>query len=278
MVNDPLFQTKAITEINYPYEFSICTLVTRKPEYAEMVRSFLNKGFDKDTCEYLYADNSETCTFEAYSGLNQFLQQAKGKYVILCHQDVIIHDHDRNHLLKEIEQIEANDSKWAILANAGGINFKWIATNITNGLGKRIREKRLPLLTKTVDENFMVVKNSANLALSNNLSGFHMYGTDICLMADILGFNSYIIDFNIIHKSDGNVDHVFHKNRKELITKYKKAFRGRFMATTITRFYISGNWLTAWLYNLQPIKFFVRQFYKIFKHKKGYVLKAKDQC
>jgi hypothetical protein len=133
----------------------------------------------------------------------------------------------------------------------------------------------LPLVTKTVDENFIVVKNSANLALSNNLSGFHMYGTDICLVADILGFKSYIIDFNIIHKSNGNVGKAFYKNRKEFLKKYNYALRGRFMSTTITRFYISGNWFTVLLYNFQPVKFFVRQYYKFFYHKKRYVLKNK---
>ncbi|TCD12751.1 hypothetical protein EZ449_01525 [Pedobacter frigidisoli] len=274
---DALNLAKPITLPVYEFEYSICTLVTRKAEYEEMLNSFLAKGFDDKSCEYLFIDNSEKCTFEAFAGLNQFLQQAKGKYIILCHQDIIIHDHDREHLDAKIAEIERNDPNWAILANAGGINFKWIATNLTQGSGNRIKEKRLPLRTKTVDENLMIVKNGANLALSHDLSGFHLYGPDLCLIADILGYNSYIIDFNIIHKSDGNPDASFKKLRKEYIHKYERALRSRFMTTTITRYYLSGNWFTAWFYNLQPIKFFVRQYYKIFLHKKRYVLKDKDQ-
>ncbi|UKT63817.1 hypothetical protein [Pedobacter mucosus] len=269
---------KSLEKPQYAYEYSICTLVTKKVEYEEMLNSFLEKGFDKDCCEYLFIDNTEKCSFEAFGGLNQFLHQAKGKYIILCHQDIIIHDHDKKHLDIKIAEIEKNDNNWAILANAGGINFKWIATNLTQGSGNQIKEKRLPLRTKTVDENFIIVKNSANLALSHDLSGFHLYGTDLCLIADVLGFNSYIIDFNIIHKSDGNPDHSFDKLEKEFIKKYNHAFRGRFMTTTITRFYLSGNWFTAWFYSLQPIKFFVRQYYKIFFHKKRYVLKNKENA
>jgi hypothetical protein len=98
-----------------------------------------------------------------------------------------------------------------------------------------------------------------------------MYGTDICLMADILGYTSYVIDFNLTHKSNGNADANFFKSRKEFIKKYDHALRSRFMATTITRFYISGNWFTALVYNLQPVKFLVRQYYKAFFHKKRYV-------
>jgi hypothetical protein len=259
----------------YEYEYSICTLVTRKAEYEEMLDSFLNKGFDEKSCEYLFIDNSESRKFEAYKGLNQFLQQAKGKYIILCHQDIIIHDHDRNHLSERILEIEKSDSNWAILANAGGVNFKWIATNLTQGSGNIIKEKKLPLRTKTVDENFIIVKNSANLALSHNLSGFHLYGPDLCLIADVLGFNTYVIDFNIIHKSNGNPDESFYRLRREFIKKYNHAFRSRFMTTTITRYYLSGNWFTALFYNLQPIKFLVRQYYKAFKPKKLYVLEVK---
>jgi hypothetical protein len=259
----------------YEYEYSICTLVTRKAEYEEMLDSFLNKGFDEKSCEYLFIDNSESSKFEAYKGLNQFLQQAKGKYIILCHQDIIIHDHDRKHLSERILEIEKSDSNWAILANAGGVNFKWIATNLTQGSGNIIKEKKLPLRTKTVDENFIIVKNSANLALSHNLSGFHLYGPDLCLIADVLGFNTYVIDFNIIHKSNGNPDESFYRLRREFIKKYNHAFRSRFMTTTITRYYLSGNWFTARLYNLQPIKFLVRQYYKAFKPKKLYVLEVK---
>jgi hypothetical protein len=271
-----LNMSRSISASVYEYEFSICTLVTKKAEYEEMLQSFIDKGFDEKTCEYIYIDNSKQCTFEAFKGLNEFLKQAKGKFIILCHQDIILHDHDRNHLSIKIAEIEKNDENWAILANAGGINFKWIATNLTQGSGNIIKEKRLPLKTKTVDENFMIVKNSANLALSHNLSGFHLYGSDLCIIADFLGFNSYVIDFNLIHKSDGNADKSFTKLRKEFIKKYRNAFRSRFMTTTITRFYLSGNWFTAWFYNLQPIKFFVRQYYKIFLHKKRYVLKGKE--
>ena len=269
---------KPITSLVYEYEFSICTLVTRKTEYEEMLQSFLNKGFDQETCEYLFIDNTNGCTFDAYAGLNQFLQQAKGKYIILCHQDIIIHDHDRNHLVTKINEIEAADKNWAILANAGGVNFKWIATNLTQGSGNVISEKRLPLQTKTVDENFILVKSSANLSLSHNLSGFHMYGSDLCLISDILGFNAYVIEFNLIHKSDGNADKSFDVSRKNFIDKYAHALRGRFMTTTITRFYISGSWLKLIFNNLQPVKFLVRQYYKAFKPKKLYVLETQKNA
>ncbi len=257
---------------NEDYLFSICTLVTRKQEYQEMQDSFLNKGFAPDICEYLFIDNSEKCTYDAYQGLNVFLQKAKGKYVILCHQDIILHDNNANDLLQLIAEVENKDKSWAILANAGGINLKWIATHITQNNGNFIKENHLPLRVKTVDENFIVVKKSANLALSNNLKGFHFYGTDICLIADVLGFSAYVIGFNITHKSNGKIDASFHESKKSIIAKYNRAFRSRFICTTFSRFYLSGCALKQKINNSLIMLFLVRQYYKFTTRKKNYKL------
>lgn len=257
----------------FDFEFSICTLVTRKEEYQEMMQSFVKKGFTEDCCEYLYIDNSEITTFDAYQGLNIFLQKAKGKFIILCHQDIIIHDNDKNELVKMIEEVENKDSNWAILANAGGVNLKWIATHITQNSGRIISEEYLPLRVKTVDENFIVAKNSANLALSRDLKGFHFYGTDLCLIADILGFNSYVIGFNLTHKSNGKIDQSFHDSRKAIKYKYKHALRKRFVTTTFSRICFTGNMVQYYLFNSGFLLFFVRQYYKFCTKKKDYQLR-----
>jgi hypothetical protein len=258
----------------FEYEFSVCTLVTNSDEYREMVESFFNAGFAENICEYIYIDNSVQNTFEAYAGLNRFLQEAKGKYIILCHQDILLHGHNLNDLRQRIEEIESLDPKWAILANAGGINLKYTAMHLIQGTGNVLHEKLLPLKTETVDENFILVKNEANLAFSADLQGFHLYGTDLCFIADILGYNSYIIDFKLVHKSDGNADKRFYELKKKFIKKYNRALRSRFVGTTITRFYISGNKLLNILGNTGIVLFIARQYYKIFNTKKRYYKKV----
>ncbi|MEY3501198.1 MAG: hypothetical protein RL308_2871 [Bacteroidota bacterium] len=90
----PLSTAKEI-ELDFDNEilYSICTLVTIKEEYQEMMSSFVEAGFDTSFCEFLYIDNTTHNKSEAYQGLNYFLQKAKGKYIILCHQDILIcHD------------------------------------------------------------------------------------------------------------------------------------------------------------------------------------------
>jgi len=258
----------------FEFEFSVCTLVTAKDEYNEMCNSFRRCGFTSDVCEYLYIDNSKENTFDAFAGLNRFLNEAKGRYIILCHQDILLERHDINDLRKRIVQVSSFDPYWAILANAGGINLKHTAMHLIRGTGDHLTEKNLPLKTATVDENFFLVRNDSNLSLSADLTGFHLYGTDICLIADILGYNSYVIDFKIIHKSDGNADRKFFQLKKIYIKKYNRALRSRFIGTTITRFYISGNKVLSVLGNLRFVLFLARQYYKLFRPKRKYSRKV----
>lgn len=260
-------------EETYPFRYSICTLASRPDEYQEMVASFIAAGFTPDICEYLCIDNSKKNTYDAFAGFNRFLREAKSEYIIVCHQDILLNEHKIADLDLRINEIESIDPTWGVLSNAGGINLKYVGMHLTQNCGNRLKEDRLPLRVRTVDENFIVVKNSCNLALSADLSGFHMYGTDICLIAETLGFNAYLIDFRLTHKSNGNVDHHFYSIRRQLMNKYRKAFRGRFMSTTITRFYISGNSMGFSLLNTGLVMFLVRQYYKLFKHKKGYQAK-----
>ncbi len=263
--------SKVITEeTEYPFQFTICTLVTDHLEYDEMKTSCIAAGFGEDDCEYLIIDNSSENSIDAYKGLNLFLQKAQGKYIIICHQDILMHDDKRSVLDNCIIELNSRDPKWGIIGNAGRVNMKYMASNLTRGTtGETIIEKDAPIRVMTVDENFILVKNEANLTLSADLKGFHMYGADLCLIADILGFHSYVVKFNLTHKSDGNLDNTFKKARKDFVLKYSKVLRSRFMASTAARFYIGPKKLKRNLFNTSFFLFFIRQYDKFFKGKRS---------
>jgi hypothetical protein len=249
----------------FEFEFSICTLVTDAAEYLEMQDSFVANGFAPDLCEYLYIDNSKQNTFEAYAGLNRFLHEAKGKYIILCHQDILLKSHGIGELRSRIAELDSLDPNWAAIGNAGSVNIKYRSVHIIQTSGKSNHEEYLPIKVQTLDENFIVVKNGANLALPNDLRGFHFYGADICLIADVLGYSCYVVDFKLIHKSEGNDNQEFYQLKRAFIRKYSRAYRARFIGTTITRFYLSGNKLQNALGNTRVVLFLARQFYKLFR-------------
>ncbi len=243
--------------------YSICTLVSNPEEYAEMVQSFIDAGFDTSFCEYLYIDNSKHNKYDAYAGLNKFLTLAQGTYIIICHQDILL-NYDRIEVLEQrISEMDTLDKKWAVLGNAGAAGIKNIVYKLYNKVGELESRGTVPSKVISLDENFMLVKHSSNLAVSFNLQGFHLYATELCIIAEILGYSTYVIDFAITHKSKGNVDNSFFKIQSSLQEKYRKNFRGRYIRTTITEFYLSNNRFARIFFENKLIKFFMYQYYKI---------------
>jgi hypothetical protein len=221
-------------------KYSICTLVTRVAQYREMVESFHNKGFSEPDCEFLFLDNSERNTYDAFAGYNLFLRRARGELIILCHQDVVLIDDGRTKLDEVIADLERRDRNWGVCGNSGGMSVGRLAIRISDPHGADQRTVSLPARVRSLDENFMVVRAEANLALSHDLAGFHLYGTDLCIVADILGLNCYVIDFHLAHLSAGVKDASFAQVRSALIRKYARGFRSRWLATPNTLLFLTG--------------------------------------
>lgn len=220
--------------------FSICTLVTNHCDYSEMVRSFQAGGFDQPDCEYLYVDNSEGNAFDAFEGGNAFLRDALGDFIILCHQDVTLLDDNRQTLEDRIAELDIIDDKWAVCGNAGGTAQGELVIRISDPHGMDQKCGSFPARVTALDENFLVVRREANLVLSHDLSGFHLYGADLCILADVLGCSSWVIDFHLEHKSPGRADASFHTSESALWDKYRRAFRSRPITTTCTNFRLPG--------------------------------------
>lgn len=242
--------------------YSICTLMSNPEEYSEMVQSFQEAGFDNTFCEYLYIDNSKTNKYDAYKGLNKFLSLAKGKYIILCHQDILLNYDNLEVLEKRIEEMNKLDESWAVLGNAGAVGIKHIVLRITEPNGVLHKAGNPPKKVLSLDENFLIVKKKSNLGVSVDLNGFHLYGTDICLQSIARGFSAYVINFNLLHKSKGNADEKFFQLKKDFIAKYLDAWKGRYIQTTITKFYISGSPFLNLFFNSRLLMFLSRKYYK----------------
>jgi hypothetical protein len=227
--------------------FSICTLVTRPEQYRSMTATFMARGFSDSDCEYIFLDNSETNSSDAYQGLNLFLNNARGEYIILCHQDVELLDGGREQLDAVLAEMEVHDPSWAVLGNSGGMSPGRLAIRITDPHGAGQKTEHLPARVHSLDENFLVVRRSANLALSRDLSGFHLYGADLCIVADILGWRSYVVDFHLRHLSPGNRDLSLSRSRVALIKKYSRALRTRWVMTPCELLFLSGShwWLSV---------------------------------
>ena len=196
-----------VREVDYPFLYSICTLVTRPDQYRDMLNSFVQSGFSPRTCEFLYADNTQGNRYEAFGAFNHFLRIARGKYIIVCHQDIELKFDTAPVLTQRLDELSSIDPKWALAGNAGGVNLKYRAAKLTHSTPPVFFQhgNKFPQKVQSLDENFIVVRNGAYLAVSSDLQGFHFYGPDICLLAKVLGYNAYVIDFHIYHKSSGQL-------------------------------------------------------------------------
>jgi hypothetical protein len=227
--------------------FSICTLVTRPEQYRKMIGTFEARGFAENDCEYLFLDNSSSNAFDAYEGLNLFLNNARGEYIIVCHQDVELLSDGRDRLDAVIAELEAQDPLWAVIGNSGGVSPGRLAIRITDPHGADQKTDLLPVRVRSLDENFLVVRRRANLALSHDLGGFHLYGTDICIIADILGWRSYVVDFHLHHLSPGYREQSLSQSRVAMIRKYARALRARWVMSPCELLFLSGGpwWLSV---------------------------------
>ena len=222
--------------------YSVCTLVSRPQEYRDMCQSFLTRGFSLDDTEFLRVDNSTENATDAYTAYNAFLLEARNPYIILCHQDIELIDDGRTRLDQIIAEMNVLDPKWGLLGNSGPREDGRLATRITDPVLSNVRfGGSLPARVVGLDENFIVVRRSANLALSHDLNGFHLYGPDLCLIADVLGVSAYVVDFHLRHRSAGRKDESFGQGRIAFRRKYERAFRSRWLQLpTLAPVFITG--------------------------------------
>lgn len=220
-------------------QFSICSLVTNMDEYREMVSSFQTAGFNDEKAEFLYANNTQGNRYDGFSGVKHFLTHAIGQYIIICHQDILLTHDTIETLLARLEELSTLDPNWAIVGNAGYQGLTHKAVRISDPYGQNTSIGTFPSRVQTLDENFLVIRKSANLSISNDLYGFHFYGADLCLIADMLGYNAYVIDFHLYHKSGGTCNESFFAAKERLISKYQRALETKFIRTTCSPLFLS---------------------------------------
>lgn len=218
--------------------YTIATLVTDPAQYEVMQKSFVDFGFGD--CEFLKIDNTGTTQTCAYNGLNHMLNQATGDMVILCHQDVRLFDHGRDDLDARLDELDRIDPNWAVVGNAGGVGPGQLALRITDPHGVDQNVGNFPCRVAAVDENFIVVRRNARIGFSHDLTGFHFYGADICMMAEVAGLSAYVIDFHLAHLSAGKKDASFDEMESAFREKWSRALSARWIQTTCSLFYVSG--------------------------------------
>lgn len=236
-----IVRTVGVSERPAETRYTIASMINDHAQVEAMHSSFRTGGFDESDCEYMYIDNTAGEQICAYSGLNALLNESRGRYIILCHQDVRLLTDARSDLDMRLAELEEVDPAWALAGNAGGVAVGQLAVRITDPHGANQKVGTLPARVMSLDENFIVVRREARVGFSNNLSGFHFYGADICLNAATAGWNAYVINFHLAHLSAGKKDENFTKSQDAFRSKWSSALAPRWMQTTCALIHLASN-------------------------------------
>lgn len=220
--------------------YTIGTLVSNAALYQTMRQSFAAGGFAGDV-EYIFVDNTGSTQTDAYRGLNAILNAARAPIVILCHQDVSLLEDGREALDARLAELDGKDPAWAVAGNAGGVGPGQLAIRITDPHGANQKVGDLPERVSSLDENFLIVRRDSHVGFSHDLEGFHFYGADLCLHADVMGRSCYVIDFHLMHASAGKKDTSFAAAEIDFRIKWSKALSPRWLQTTCALLHLAGS-------------------------------------
>jgi hypothetical protein len=217
--------------------YSICTIVNSFVKYNQMLESFLNSGFNKENSEYIYVDNEAANKYDAYDSIRRFLKRACGKYIIICHQDIVLVDDERV-LSARLEELDNADSRWAMATNAGVDDKGRQFFRYVHPSGLEIKRGDFPHRIAAADEHFLLLKASSGINPSPGLSGFHLYGTDIAVHARLAGQTAYAIDFNLVHFGLGTVDDRYFDELRRFQASHLRDPKPAFFKNTVAPVYI----------------------------------------
>ena len=135
---------------------------------------------------------------------NDGLEKAGTDLVVLAHQDVYFPPGWLDSLMSTLDLLSVRDPEWGVLGVWGGIDDEgspgymyWTGVNGTAGKPfKGVREVR------SLDEVVLILKKSSGLRFDERISGYHFYGTDICLEANRRGKKCYIFPGFCVHNTN----------------------------------------------------------------------------
>jgi hypothetical protein len=182
----------------------VATIANNLDMYQSMRASMTAAGFDEQHCRFTLFDNSKANEHEPYGVLRQLQTDGDEPYILLCHQDLLFCEQGSFAVLADlIETLNRKDPRWCVAGNAGADTRARPALFIDDPSGNW-RASNLPRRAITLDEDLLLLRRSHFPSVTPGLSGFHLYGTDLCLNASKMSRTAYVIPFLVRHLSAGD--------------------------------------------------------------------------
>jgi hypothetical protein len=158
------------------------------PDVREATEVILQKGYSSAGVAY-----------------NRAIDKAQSDLLVFAHQDVYLPQGWLASLRRALEQLSKVDPNWGIVG-VYGVNKSWADGTgflYCAAYGKLGHFFDGPRQVRSLEEALLIMRKSSNLRFDEQLPGFHLYGTDICLEAGRRGMKSYAILAFCIHNANG---------------------------------------------------------------------------
>ncbi len=143
----------------------------------------------------------------AAKACNAGIADAAHELLVFAHQDVILPPGWTSDLDRAIAVLSEEDPNWGVLGMAGvelapphEFRGYCYSTGLQTILGQPFSH---PVEVASLDEIVLVIRRSSGLQFDEQLPGFHLYGTDLCLEARRRGMKSYAASAFCIHNTNG---------------------------------------------------------------------------
>jgi hypothetical protein len=167
-----------------------------------VLRSCLLSSPDLSSVSEVLLQRGYTSAASAY---NAAIVAAKTDVLVLAHQDVFLPKGWAGQLERSLAGLAKADPQWAVAGVWGGREFGQFQGHLyCAGLQRVLGQSTAQTAEVTsLDEVLLILRKSSGVRFDERLSGFHMYGTDICLEAKARGLKSYAISAFCIHNTNG---------------------------------------------------------------------------
>lgn len=158
----------------------------------------------------LFANNDKHQVIEkrgyasAATAYNAAIEEAENDIIVFVHQDVYFPDNWIQELEGALKYLEGTNPSWGVLGCFGSSKDRpgGVGQVYTTGRGIHGNHIRQPEAIETVDEIVIVIRKSAGLRFDLSLPHFHLYGTDICMLAREMGMACFAIPAFCIHNTN----------------------------------------------------------------------------
>jgi hypothetical protein len=167
----------------------------------EVLRSCLLSSPDIQGVSEVILQRGYTSAARAY---NSGMERALTDLVVFAHQDVYFPNGWLDSLHRTLDLLSSTDPNWGVLGVWGGVpdggppgHMYWTGVHGTAGKPfNGVREVR------SLDEVVLILRKSSGIRFDENLAGYHLYGTDICLEANRRGRKCYVFPGFCVHNTN----------------------------------------------------------------------------